>query len=198
MRAALSVAVLSLGLVRASAAQAFNYDEAVNGDLSNDRLAPTALVLASGSNLLKATSVSGDREYFHLTVPAGTQLGALNVISSTSASLSFIAVQSGTTFSYAHFGPGNGTVGTDILDDMGTASGAMDFVPPLASGEYTFWSQETSGTPTTYQLEFVVTTARPASLPRSWVLALGLLLALLGAWGQRRLRRRFGVTVISP
>jgi hypothetical protein len=78
-------------------------------------------------------------------------------------------MQQGTTFSvppaeamagdmygYAHFGPEAGNVGTDILDDMGEAPGAIGFTPPLPAGSYTIWLQQ--GTPpiTAYQLSFNV------------------------------------------
>jgi len=107
------------------------HDEAANGDLSNNRLVPTELFPAVGTNSIIATSVFGDREYFSLTLPAGTRLAAINLVSFSTADLAFIAVQSGATFTepptganvakilgYTHFGPDGGATG-DILDDMG-------------------------------------------------------------------------------
>ena len=200
MRRGSSLLVLALGLLGSSAAWAVTYNEAVNGDLSGDRNAPTALVLAVGSNPITATSAAGDIEYFRLTLPPGGRLSAINVVSSTSTSLSFIAVQPGTTFTepptgtvvshllgYAHFGPGNGTVGANILGNMGVGAGAIGFVPPLVASDYTFWSQETSSVASTYKLDFVVTQASPAPLGRTAAAALALALLMLGAW---RLRRR--------
>jgi hypothetical protein len=198
MRKVVSTLAVLAGIFSASIASATDYNEAVSGDLSGDRLAPTTISLTPGSNTITATSVSGDVEYYTLIVPPGTRLSQLVVLSSTSASLSFIAVQQGDTFTepptgtnvanllgYTHFGPGNSTVGTDILDDMGRGSGAIDFTPPLAAGHYTFWSQETSSTPTTYSLNFVVT-PQPVPIPVAayGVLALGL--AAMGAWTTRR------------
>lgn len=194
------LAVVGLGLLVSSVARATTYDEAVSGDLSGDRANPTPIALTLGSNRITATSASGDLEYFRVTVPAGRKLSTAVVISNTSASLSFIAVQAGSTFTepptgtvvgnllgYAHFGVGNGTVGTDILDNIGTGSGAMGFTPPLTGSTYTFWAQETSGTPSTYTIDFQVTASAPAApIPP---LAIAVLAVCLGAIGVRQVRR---------
>lgn len=197
-----SLSVLPAFVLFSSAALATTYDESVNGDLSGDRANPTAINLTTGSNLITATSVAGDIEYFKLTLPAGQRLSAIVVKSNTSSSLSFIAVQQGSAFTepptgtnvanllgYSHFGVGNGTIGHDILPLMGTASGAIDFTPPLTAPPYTFWSQETSSTPSTYTLDFQVTAA-PANVPLSPV-AIGALALLLAMVGASRLRRPF-------
>ena len=145
------------------------YDEAVDGDLSGDRLAPDARVLAAGSNTVSATSVVGDLEYLTLTVPAGLELTAIVHESYVSTNaISFAAVQEGTIFTvpsttldpsallgWVHFGAA--TLGTDILDDMAAGPGAIGFTPPLGSGDYTFWMQETGPAPSSYTLDFVVT-----------------------------------------
>ncbi len=166
------------------------HDEGVDGDLSDDRLDPTDLVLAEGTNSLIATSVSGDREYYTLTVPAGLQLSAVVMFSYSGLDeTAFIAVQAGTSLTepptgtdpenllgWTHFGPGAGNVGDDILDDMGLAEPAIGFSPPLASGDYTFWSQQTGVNAATYQFDFVVT-PEPATL---------MLLGLVGVAFRRR------------
>ena len=191
-----------LALFSLTYAVADNYDESVNGDLSGDRTMPTSISLSAGSNTVRATSVTGDREYWTVNVPAGNQLSALNVVNWVSIdNLGFIAVQNGTTFTepptmtnvanllgYSHFGPGNSTVGTDILDDIGMGAGSMMFTPPLPAGNYCFWSQQTSGNPATYTLDLVVTSVVPvpALSTVSTVLAcLGIALILLA--GHRRL-----------
>lgn len=197
---------VGLALLAARSAKATNYDESTNGDLSNDRLNPTHIVLTPGSNTITSTQVNsnavgGDIDYYWLTIPVGSKLTNINVVSTTTTSLAFIGVERGTTFTepnqgtnvanllgYTHFGPGNTTIGTDILDNLGTGAGAMDFVPPLASGDYTFWQQETSGTPTTSTLTFVVS-APPASVPIPRPAVAVLAVALLGAGGGL-LRRR--------
>jgi len=171
----LSLSLIALGCVLAPATQAgVIWDESVNGDLSNDRLNPTGLSLAIGSNTLNATSVGGtniDREYVKLGMPAGTQLSQLILTAYASAdSLSFIGVQSGSTLTepptgtnpanllgYAHFGPGSLGTGADYLPSIGTGFMSQGFTPPLPTGIYTFWIQQTSSTsPTTYTWNFVV------------------------------------------
>lgn len=157
-----------------SAAGAFSYDEGIDGDLSGDRLAPTALVAALGSNTLSATSVAGDLEYVHLSLPSGTSLVSLVLTSfSSTDDVAFIALQAGGTFSvpagsaaagdllgYAHFGTGSlaggATVGNDMLDDLGVSAGAIGFAPPLTGSDYTFWIQQTGPQPFGYTLDFQV------------------------------------------
>jgi hypothetical protein len=161
----LGVICLAYGVV----ASADDYNEALDGDLSGDRFNPTVINLDPGSNTITATSVAGDREYYTVTIPPGAELGA--IVLSAYASLddvSFIAVQNGTTFTepptgtdvtqllgWVHFGPPE--VGTDILDNMGSGSGAIGFSPPLPPGDYVFWSQQTGSDLTTYAVDFQVT-----------------------------------------
>ena len=47
-------------------------------------------------------------------------------------------------------------VGTDILDDLGNGSGAIGFTPPLPSGDYSFWIQQTADLQVDYSLQFNV------------------------------------------
>ena len=58
----LAAALVSMfQLQQAGAAVLFN--EAVGGDLSSNRLAPTQLLLSPGVNSIVATSAASDREY---------------------------------------------------------------------------------------------------------------------------------------
>ena len=187
-------------LVLPSAASAFTYSESVNGDLSGNRTAPTALIAAEGSNTLIGTTVSGDVEYVRITLPSGTRLTSLVLNSVTSIDdNAFIAVQQGTTFTvspatatesdllgYTHFGTGalsgTATPGNDILDNMGVGPGAIGFVPPLTGSDYTFWIQQFNAQSFGYSFNFVV-----APEPHS-----GLLLsaAMIGLGFTRRRGRR--------
>jgi hypothetical protein len=199
-RAMLTLLVL-IGLSYGSVAIASDYDEGIDGDLSGNRLAPTSVSLDPGTNTITATSVSGDLEYFTVTVPVGFELSALTLASYVSLdALAFIGVQSGTTFTepatgtdvsqllgWTHFGSGNSTVGTDILDDIGAGFGAIGFTGALGAGDYTFWSQQTGVNSSTYALELEITAAVAAVpvLSRSVTLllsaGLGLMLLLVAA-----------------
>ncbi|WP_413160456.1 PPC domain-containing protein [Capilliphycus salinus ALCB114379] len=165
------------------------YDEAVDGDISGDRNAPTMLELEQGVNSLTATSVAGDIEYVTLTVPEGLQLDSVDVASyaSDTDDIAFAAVQTGSIFTepptqtdvenllgYSHFGAID--VGTDILEDLANGQGAIGFDSPLPSGDYTFWLQQT-GDASTYSLDFNVSQAEdpvtPGENPMVSVSALG-------------------------
>jgi hypothetical protein len=200
MRRATFTLLALLGLSFASVASADNYNEGIDGDLSNNRLAPTVISLDPGSNTITATSVAGDPEYYTVNVPSGFQLSPVTLVSYVSLdSVAFVGLQSGTTFTepatgtdvtqllgWLHFGPG--LVGTDILDDIGLGPGAIGFTGPLPAGDYTFWSQQTGANATTYTFDLVLTAAPsvPALSSRlTLLLCAGLGLVLLMA-----LRRR--------
>ncbi len=160
-----------LGLSYASVAGADNYDEGIDGDLSNARLAPTVISLDPGSNSITATSVAGDPEYYTVNVPPGFQLSPVTLVSYVSLdAVAFVGLQNGTTFTepatgtdvtqllgWLHFGPG--LVGTDILDNIGAGIGAIGFTGPLPAGDYTFWSQQTGANATTYTFDLVLSAA---------------------------------------
>jgi hypothetical protein len=160
---------LTFGCLIAAPAIAADYDEAVSGDISGDRTVPTLFALDLGANALRAQSQSGDVEYFHATVPVGTQLTSISLEAYQSENTrAFIGVQQGSTFTvspeaaapgdmygYTHFGIGQ-TPGFNLLGEMGTAFGAVGFVPPLPAGSYTFWTQQTDPIPTAYTLSFGV------------------------------------------
>ena len=163
-KAALFVVALALG----GAAQAqIIWDEASQGDLSNDRLAPTSLNLALGTNGVLARSGFSDIEYIHFHLASGMQLDAIVPISySGNDEIAFIGVQAGTTFTepanganvanllgWALWGPAMGSMNTNILPAIGTGAGAQGFTGPLTGSDYTFWIQNT-GSDFTWRMDF--------------------------------------------
>ncbi len=184
-------AIVLLAVAPLQAATVWN--EATNGDISNNRLAPTSMTLSAGSNDVIGSVVGNpsDIDYLTINVPTGDELSQIILESFTSTDQKgFIGIQAGTTFTqpptgtdvtqllgYTHFGPGAGNVGADILPSMGTGAGSQGFTAPLAAGPYTFWIQQL-GALTNYDFNFVV---RPVPEPASWALAAmaGGLLALV-------------------
>ncbi len=152
--------------VAASAATGADYDEALDGDLSNSKTAPTPVSVAEGANTISGTTVAandptGDPDFFTVTVPEGTELSALTLDSFSGDDIAFAGVVSGSDFDvnlssatallgWTHFSGAN--VGSDILPQMGTGGGAIGFTPPLPAGDYSFLIQETGTTVVSYSV----------------------------------------------
>jgi hypothetical protein len=162
--ATVAVFVLAIACGKAS-----TYDEAVDGDLSDSRQAPTLFGLSLGSNELVATTGDGDIDILTIDVPDGRVLSQLFLRSFTVLdfdNLAFVGLQSGSVFSVdpniAGAGPLLGwmhftdnEVGADILPFIGRGFGSMGFTPPLAAGPYSFFLQQT-GTAVRYRMDFVL------------------------------------------
>lgn len=174
------------------------WNESTDGDLSNDRLAPSQLGFASGSNVVQGTvgddGTGIDRDYFSITVPTGTALTGLTFTPYTSVSggSSFIALEAGPQMTvtptgvgiadllgFAHYG--TDAIGFDQLPVLAPGLGGV-----LPSGIYTLWVQETGG-PATFGIDFTVT---PVPLPGAAVL---LVSGLFGLAGVRRRDRRMRI-----
>ena len=166
----ISIAAFS-GMIAFNAHAATVYDEAVNGDLSNDNLSPTSIGLGVGQNLIVGSTVhqpSLDRDFFTVTVGSGQTLNAVMLSSyTTTDDLSFIGYKAGGLFTNLGFsgvdgwgligGPPGVSVGGDLLSFL--AGG------PVGPGAYSFWLQETEGS-TTYALDYqVAAVPLPAVLP---------------------------------
>lgn len=181
-------------------AHATDYSENFHGDLQNDRLAPTALMLSAGANRVLGTFGQPDVDYVTLTVPEGHALTAIRVGPGNSPGgvRSFIAVQSGAQMTvpanaddpsdllgYAHVGFGSGD---EILDQIAIGFGAIGFTPPLAAGDYTFWIQDTAlaqpgmGFDFTFEVEAL---AQPQQVPAVPWLMLAVLFAGLAGVARR-------------
>lgn len=188
----LAPAVLGLCTLGAQAATA--WDESSAGDLSNDGLAPTALSLGLGENLLLGrtgrTDGVVDRDYFSFTLAAGTQLDTLTVLPGSSflgpGAASFIAVQAGPQLTvnptggsaagllgWVHYSEND--VGTDILGLMGIGPGAIGFAGPLPAGTYSFWIQDTGSGVADYRFDFAVSAVPEPAAWALWLAGLGLL-----------------------
>jgi len=194
--------VLAGLLLAGSAANGATYNELINGDLSDNGLAPTELVLTNGSNPVNGqfgkslTSTAQDRDYLRIVVPTGYKLNQL-VLNGLNAGgdASFVAVQIGpqvtmppTSFDpspllgYTHFRANQ--QGTDLLFAMGIENG-------LAAGTYTFWINETNTAFSNYSYAFDFQTTPVGSptvpsLPEWGILLLGM--TLLGARWWREIR----------
>lgn len=170
---ALAAAAAVVASASAALADVVIWNEAVNGDISGDRLNPSTVGLSLGINTLIANSLTGDREYIRMTIPAGLNLASIiNVSWESEDPIGFIGVQQGPTFTepptgtnvanllgWTHFGSGPGTVGQNMLPAISVGAGAIGFTPPLAASTYTFWIQQTGPALATYRLDFVVAPA---------------------------------------
>ncbi|MBE9064303.1 DVUA0089 family protein [cf. Phormidesmis sp. LEGE 11477] len=152
-----------------------DYDEAIDGEISDNPGSPLALALSNGETRLSASTGNGDQEYVTVTVPDGLQLASIELASYSQSDVAFVGVQEGSTFTEpldnsADLGEylgyslvGVSAVGTDILDNLGNGSngpgfGGQGFEGPLPAGTYTFAIQQLQGT-SDYTLVFNVNEA---------------------------------------
>jgi hypothetical protein len=169
--------------------------ESVQGDLSDNRFAPTHLLIAPGPNELYGILSGGndqgglDRDYFSITVPDGYVLSQIVLDAYYSPDYAaFLGVQPGPIFpndpdtvqpgdllGWTHFGPDQ--LNMDLLPIMG--SHGQGFTPPLPAGTYSFWAQQLDDY-TEYDLDFVVDVPAPSGA--------GLIVAPLLMLGRRRRR----------
>ncbi len=188
------ISVLAIA-ASASAGAGFVYDEAVDGDLSDDWLSPTALpAFAQGLSVVTMTVVDsnetfGDRDYFTITIPAGLQLNSLDLLASDAGggdSVAFIGAQAGDQVTVDPLFPNPEPLLGWVLTqptDVGTDIQAMlvgEDNAPLAPGQYSFWVQQTGQDVTTVSLGFNV-----GIIPSPGTLGLAGL-AAIGALRRRR------------
>lgn len=167
------------------------HDEAANGDLSSDPLAPTPLSFGLGDNDVSGTiqTPADTRDYFTFNIAPGQSLNSITLVNyfdvlGNPTDTGFAGIIAGTS----SFAPSRTTVGdflgtnhvipaqigTDILDALqGAPFGGQGFTAPLGPGDYTFLIQQTGPELTGYDLTFAVVPE-----PGTGVLIAGGLIAL--------------------
>ena len=205
-RTTLHVALIAAALgTSMQAMSATAYDESVQGDLSDNRLAPTVIgtFVLGDNDVLGASGVTAGgnayRDYGTFVVPANAQLTAIHVLPVTAPSdggdegLMFFGLQAGSQITvnpnsgipdpgkpnligWNHFAADTATLS---LVGYGTVSPL-----PLAAGPYSFWIQDFDDGAAPYGLRFtIMTTAVPE--PGSYAM-MGLGLAAIGGVVARR------------
>jgi hypothetical protein len=209
-----SAAVLALALLLSGpATAAIAWDESLDGDLSNDPLAPTVLSFVPGPNdvIGSAGAPPGTalapfkQDFFTFTVPTGYELSALNAVALNHLTaddvFSFIGIESGPQITHDVSAPNFGgnadgllgwlhvpfsAQGTNILPAMGVPSmGSTGFTGALGPGQYAVWVQDDD--PFSFDYSFQISVPEPST----WMMML-VGLAGLGFVGHRR-RAPFGV-----
>jgi len=197
MHALMLTALCALPVAAASGQVVF--DEATDGDLSTDPLAPTGLDLNVGSNIVSGTVTNqGDtRDFFTFEIGAGESLTGIflldytDVDSGGNGDRGFIHIDEGGTSVVPSGGTAGEFLGGSHLDRglipdenfnvlerlAGAPQGGTGFIAPLGPGTYTINVQQTGPELTAYALDLVVVPA-PGSL------------AVLGLGGLAAVRRR--------
>ncbi|MGN6717759.1 MAG: PEP-CTERM sorting domain-containing protein [Candidatus Binatia bacterium] len=205
-------------LLATAVARATIYKEAVSGDLSDDKAAPTALTLTPGFNSVSGT-VAGfpefggtdPQDWVSFTIPTGfVMISYVNAKFVAGDGQGFTGFQSGSSFSgdefvagsytgYAHFGTaaqnpdGNpnasSTVGVNLLPLMADPNFAPGTTNPVFPlGAGTYTFLIQQGDPTVTQYRFNMT-LRPVAAPEP---GSSMCLLAMGSLATLALRRRLG------
>jgi len=174
-RSTMRFIALSVPAIATSAllAGGITYDESVDGDLSDDRFAPTSIALVEGVNSITMDVIisdqpGGDRDYFTFNIAAGLQVDSVFLVDASNPNGGFdsTALVAFTDGSFFDFDPdtfvgslngfvltSNDLVGTDIFPELNSNSGSV----PALAGDYTFWVQQTGSDLTSITLDIVIT-----------------------------------------
>ncbi|MCX5650576.1 MAG: hypothetical protein NTU45_04190 [Planctomycetota bacterium] len=196
----IAAAALSVFVTSATSASFVVFDEARDGDASDNRFAPTTVALGAGVNTIRGFSGQSptpdvhDLDYITFTVAEGFRLDSFVLQSaSVGGAFSFVGLQAGPIVTipadwtsietpllgWAHFGSAD--VGVDLLPVMSASPGSVGFSGPLAAGTYALWIMELdTSKPHTYSFGLGVT-----AVPAPSVLALA---AACGLLPRRRAR----------
>lgn len=201
MKCRFLITLLTAAVLPFSGAKALNWNEALDGDLSNDGDFPTFVLLTEGSNLFEGTmgsldnGVTIDADVWTFTIAAGYYLTGISLVAYSAPApniQSFMALDDVNSINMTdpsqHLSnglwteefDGFGDTYTDLLAilDAGPHFGGDGFDGPLGPGTYTFWIQEGSDQ-INYTINMVVTAVpEPGSM------------VLFGVAGLSMLRRR--------
>jgi hypothetical protein len=164
-----SINACAIGLATAGVALGSVWDETVDGDLSDDELNPTAIVLGVGSNVISGSVGPGlEDDFFVFTIDAGFELSAINLVDySPAGNTTFLGVDDSATYDagansealgFTFFGVAE--IGTDLLPSIAASNGG--FTGSLGPGTYTWWLDEGTG-PQDYAVDFVLVPAPGAA-----------------------------------
>ena len=143
------------------------YDEANDGDLSDDNLSPTEIQTGIGDNIVTAEQQGApeDRDFFTITIEEGQVLSqiVLNDWQGGADDPGFIGFMAGDQFTadpttlendpsanpaalgvLGGYVYGESDLGTDLLPNMNSL-GFVGFEQPLPPGDYTFWLNQNGG-----------------------------------------------------
>jgi hypothetical protein len=190
----LASAALAAVSTQVASANFVVFDEARDGDASDNRFAPTTGALGAGVNTIRGFSGQSptpdvhDLDYITFTVAEGFRLDSFVLQSaSVGGAFSFVGLQAGPIVTipadwtsietpllgWAHFGSAD--VGVDLLPVMSASPGSVGFSGPLAAGTYALWIMELdTSEPHTYSFGLGVT-AVPAPAALALAAACGLL-----------------------
>jgi hypothetical protein len=170
-------AILVLLLVLASPlSAAVIHDESVDGDISTNPAAPTAVVFAPGGNTIIGTVsdiLDTDRDYITFTIAPGQSLTQMNLLVYTPDDTGFLALNAGPTsvipspgtaaFFLAGLHVSGEHQGTDLLPTLVCCAITPNSLPApsLGPGTYCFMIQQTGAVVQSYAVEFVVSSPLP-------------------------------------
>ena len=168
-----SILVFASALLTQNATAQIVWDEAVDGELSDNFAAPTPLTFSTGGNVIigSVTSPVDRRDLITFTVPVGRQLTKLRQLAyfdipgGGAGDRAYHALNAGATTQLPTMSNGNMflggahidtvPVGTDLLPVLGAAAQAgTGFSVPLGAGTYTYTLQQTGAEEVGYELDF--------------------------------------------